>query len=162
MLTVQLFLFSMPRVNFAELWLRDSLQDLPSVKCPYTASVNVPKEMKALMSANLESIDGKEDETNSKRRIYSFHQHVPLSSHLLAIACGNLEHRQIGPRSKVKFTQVLLICVQMSNLFQILPSVTRQQHVARFESLARNPLCEGDVKHKNSTAPRSLFWTPDF
>ena len=130
--------------EFAEIWLQSSLQDSPSVKCPYTASVNVPKEMKALMSANLDSTDGKEDKANSKRRIYTFHQHVPISSYLLAIACGNLEHRQIGPRSKVGFNQVLLICSQTSNLFQL--SVTQQQHVARLELLAKNPSREENVK----------------
>ena len=78
------------------------VQDSPSVKSPYTATVNVPSEMRVVMSANLEDTEGEEDPDTAGRRFYKFRQDVPMPSYLLAIACGDLEFRQIGPRSKVR------------------------------------------------------------
>lgn len=53
------------------------------------------------MSANLDAVEGVAAEDDPERHIYTFDQHVPMPSYLLAIACGNLDYRQIGPRSKV-------------------------------------------------------------
>lgn len=78
------------------------IQDSPSIKFTYTASVSVPKEMRVVMSANLDTLEGKPDESApSERQVYNFHQNVPMPSYLLAIACGDLDYRKVGPRSKV-------------------------------------------------------------
>lgn len=38
---------------------------------------------------------------NSDKKIYEFHQPVPIPSYLVAIAVGALVSKQVGPRSKV-------------------------------------------------------------
>lgn len=38
---------------------------------------------------------------NSTKKIYEFHQPIPIPSYLVAIAVGALVSKQVGPRSKV-------------------------------------------------------------
>lgn len=73
------------------------LQDAPSVKCTYEASVTVPAPLVALMSA---MSDG-DASTADGKTTYQFKQGVPMPSYLVAIAVGALESRKIGPRSAV-------------------------------------------------------------
>ncbi|XP_051544311.1 leukotriene A-4 hydrolase-like [Myxocyprinus asiaticus] len=74
-------------------------QDTPSVKHTYYAQVSVPRELVALMSALR---DGQEPDPNdSSRVLYRFRQPVPMPSYLIAIVVGDLESREIGPRSRV-------------------------------------------------------------
>eukprot|EP00027_Filamoeba_sp_ATCC50430_P011432 CAMPEP_0168552066 /NCGR_PEP_ID=MMETSP0413-20121227/6519_1 /TAXON_ID=136452 /ORGANISM="Filamoeba nolandi, Strain NC-AS-23-1" /LENGTH=610 /DNA_ID=CAMNT_0008582657 /DNA_START=35 /DNA_END=1867 /DNA_ORIENTATION=- len=72
-------------------------QDSPTVKATYSASVTVPAALTAVMSANgtgSTSSDG-------KTKTFTFKQDVPMTSYLIALGVGALEHRQIGPRTKV-------------------------------------------------------------
>ncbi|XP_034019465.1 leukotriene A-4 hydrolase [Thalassophryne amazonica] len=74
-------------------------QDSPSIKHTYYAQVSVPKQLVALMSA---MPDGQEpDPEDSSRVIYRFRQPVPIPSYLIALVVGDLESREIGPRSRV-------------------------------------------------------------
>ena len=73
-------------------------QDTPGVKSRYTAKLTVPAPLTALMSAVPDDAEPKEAEG---KRCFSFTQKVPIPSYLLAIACGNLVARRIGPRSHV-------------------------------------------------------------
>ncbi|XP_071157221.1 leukotriene A-4 hydrolase-like isoform X3 [Mytilus edulis] len=74
-------------------------QDTPSVKFPYTAKITAPKEITLLMSAI--STGSETDSSDSTKSIYRFEQKVPIPSYLIAIVGGDLESRDIGPRSKV-------------------------------------------------------------
>jgi len=85
-------------------------QDLPSAKISYTATVWVPEELTALMSAV--PVEAGEDERDAKRqrlektggvkeKAFRFVQKVPIPTYLLAIAAGKLESRDIGPRSRI-------------------------------------------------------------
>ena len=87
-------------INALHIWCA-FLQDSPSVKSTYTASVSVPEALKALMSANLESEQGQLCQEHDGYRTFKFRQDIPIPSYLLAIAVGNLESRSLGPRSKV-------------------------------------------------------------
>lgn len=71
-------------------------QDTPSVKSTYSAEISVPKELTVVMSALLDRVS-----ENSEKKIYTFHQPVPIPSYLVAIAVGALVSKQVGPRSKV-------------------------------------------------------------
>ena len=73
------------------------IQDSPSQKFTYSAEIDVAAPLVALMSA--EQISSKPVDGGLIQ--YSFNQKVPIPSYLLALAVGQLEKRQIGPRSHV-------------------------------------------------------------
>jgi leukotriene-A4 hydrolase len=73
-------------------------QDTPAVKMPYTASITLPANLTALMSAvGTSSCAGSVEGT----KIFNFEQKVPIPSYLIALAAGKLVSRDIGPRSRV-------------------------------------------------------------
>lgn len=74
-------------------------QDSPTVKFPYTAKVRAPKEITILMSAI--GLGSSPDSSDSNKSVYRFEQKVPIPSYLMAIVGGDLESRDIGPRSRV-------------------------------------------------------------
>lgn len=75
---------------------------MPQAKCPYTAEITVDCPLVALMSASLTNKSTTTSTKNPKgTTTYSFHQKVPTSSYLIALAVGALEPRKIGPRSMV-------------------------------------------------------------
>jgi len=73
-------------------------QDTPSIKFKYTSSVTVPSPLVALMSA---IPTGEPNIVDNSSNQYYIHQDIPIPSYLLALACGLLEKRNIGPRSAV-------------------------------------------------------------
>lgn len=72
------------------------LQDTPSVKCPYTATVTVPDEITPLMSAVKTS-----DEVKGGLRTCRFEQTMPVPSYLVAVVAGRLESRELAPHVHV-------------------------------------------------------------
>ena len=75
------------------LWL---LQDTPAAKLTYAAAITVPNKLTALMSAVPQ---GGPEPSAGSLDTFHFKQDVPIP--LLALAVGELEYRQIGPKSKV-------------------------------------------------------------
>ena len=74
-------------------------QDTPAVKSSYSAAVEVPCGLTALMSA---ISDGDEPAASGEgRRRFLFSQKVPIPSYLIALVVGHLDSREIGPRSRV-------------------------------------------------------------
>ncbi|CAG8556383.1 3174_t:CDS:2 [Acaulospora colombiana] len=73
-------------------------QDTPAIKLTYSAEVEVPQPLRALMSAI--RIDEGEN-TERGTRIYKFEQNTKIPSYLIALAVGNLVGKEIGPRSTV-------------------------------------------------------------
>ncbi|XP_053377256.1 leukotriene A-4 hydrolase-like isoform X1 [Mercenaria mercenaria] len=73
-------------------------QDTPYVKCPYTAKITAPSEIKILMSALLEKSEPSPD---TGKTVYSFRQKTPMPSYLIAIVGGDIVSRKLGPRSHV-------------------------------------------------------------
>ncbi|ORZ35467.1 peptidase family M1-domain-containing protein [Catenaria anguillulae PL171] len=74
------------------------VQDTPSLKITYSATITVPEPLRALMSAHR-----KGDEPAAKPGFRSFHFDQPTSipSYLIAIAIGNIDGIQVGPRTTV-------------------------------------------------------------
>ena len=86
------FLFTQSQAILARSWV--PTQDSPGIRFTYDASVSVPENMLALMSASNpqeKSADGQ----------YSFTMEQPIPSYLLALAAGDIKFDSIGPRSGV-------------------------------------------------------------
>ncbi len=71
-------------------------QDLPSVRFTYRASLDVPEPLTGVMAA---APAGRQDEGD--RRTYRFRMPQPIPSYLFALAVGEIDSRDLGPRSRV-------------------------------------------------------------
>lgn len=79
-------------------------QDAPAVKCTYDARITVPDPLVALMGAIATSdgsSNGAPTSSSGDRKSYTFKQEVPVPAYLVALAVGDLESRDIGPRTRV-------------------------------------------------------------
>ena len=88
----QPFLFTQSQAILARTWV--PCQDRPGVRFTYEATVKVPKEVLALMSAS--NPTEKNDEG-----IYEFSMPQPIPSYLLALGVGDLAFIALGERSGV-------------------------------------------------------------
>ncbi|XP_064840227.1 aminopeptidase RNPEPL1 isoform X2 [Oncorhynchus masou masou] len=77
--------------------------DTPAVKSTYTATVRVPEGVTVLMSAS-RSAYSKQD------RVFQFSMEYPVPAYLVALVAGDLQHVDIGPRSRVWAEPCVLTC----------------------------------------------------
>jgi len=69
-------------------------QDTPSVRFTYSAEVEVPSTLRAVMAA--EQVEGHE-----RDGLFAFKMPQPIPSYLFAIAVGDLIFRELGPRTGI-------------------------------------------------------------
>lgn len=86
------FMFTQSQAILARTWL--PCQDGPGVRYTYEATVTVPKELMAAMSA------GNPVEKNSTG-VYHFKQEKPIPSYLMALTVGDFEFRSLGKNTGV-------------------------------------------------------------
>ncbi|MBD3219730.1 M1 family peptidase, partial [bacterium] len=71
-------------------------QDTPRNRVTYDARITVPAPLRAVMSAASTG-----DETSGDRTVWSFDMPQPIPTYLIALAVGNLDARDLGPRCRV-------------------------------------------------------------
>jgi leukotriene-A4 hydrolase len=98
------FLFTQSQAILARTWI--PCQDQPALRFTYSAKVEVPAHLLALMSArNPQKIqEGK----SGKTRVYSFEQPKPIPSYLMALAVGDIAFKPISDRAGVYATPDIL------------------------------------------------------
>ncbi len=93
------FMFTQSQAILARTWI--PCQDSPGIRFTYNATVAVPTELLALMSAS------NPKEKNSKG-VYTFRQDQAIPSYLMALAVGDMEFKAVDNRTGVYAEPVTL------------------------------------------------------
>jgi len=86
------FLFSQSEATHARSWI--PLQDSPAIRFTWKTHVTAPKDVRVVMSAP-------NDPKHALDGSFDFEQTHPIPSYLMAIAAGDIDVRETGPRSAV-------------------------------------------------------------
>lgn len=87
------FMFSQSQPHYARTWV--PLQDTPAVRYTFDATIRAPQDLMAVMGA------GGNPTERSADGVYRFNLAQAIPSYLMAIAVGDLQFAEIGPRSGV-------------------------------------------------------------
>ncbi len=93
----QPFLFTQGQAILTRTWV--PTQDSPGIRQTYSATITVPANLTAVMSAEHLTPDG--EDAGEGRRRFRFRLDNPVPPYLIALAIGDLAFQPIGPRSGV-------------------------------------------------------------
>ena len=86
------FLFTQSQAILARTWI--PCQDSPGVRYTYNATITVPAEMLAVMSAT-------NPQTRNETGVYSFKMEIPIPSYLMALAVGDIAFKPVSERTGI-------------------------------------------------------------
>jgi leukotriene-A4 hydrolase len=86
------FLFTQGQAILTRTWI--PCQDSPGIRITYNATVTVPSDMMAVMSAS-------NPQEKNDTGVYSFEMKQPIPPYLLALAAGNLEFKPISDNTGI-------------------------------------------------------------
>jgi leukotriene-A4 hydrolase len=92
----QPYLYSQGQAILTRTWI--PTQDSPGIRQTYSARITVPRELRAVMSAEQLTPDGVEGQGG---RTFEFKLTHPVPPYLIALAVGDLSFRSLGPRTGV-------------------------------------------------------------
>lgn len=90
------YLFTQGQAILTRTWI--PTQDSPGIRQTYDARVVVPRELKAVMSAEMLTPEG---EPTGAGTAYRFSMPQPIPAYLIALAIGDLAFRDVGARTGV-------------------------------------------------------------
>ena len=90
------YLYSQGQAILTRTWI--PTQDSPGIRQTYSARITVPRELRAVMSAEQLTPDGVE---GSGGRTFEFKLTQPVPPYLIALAVGDIAFRSLGPRTGV-------------------------------------------------------------
>jgi leukotriene-A4 hydrolase len=90
------FLFTQGQAILTRTWI--PTQDSPGIRQTYSARITVPEGLRAVMSAEMLTPDGEPAEGG---RTFAFEMDRPIPPYLIALGVGDLEFREVGPRTGV-------------------------------------------------------------
>ena len=91
------YLFSQGQAILTRTWI--PTQDSPGIRQTYSATIRVPAELRAVMSAEMLTPEGVP--TNDGRREFRFRMQQPIPAYLIALAVGDIAFRPLGARTGV-------------------------------------------------------------
>lgn len=95
----QPFLFSQGQAILNRTWI--PTQDSPGIRQTWDARIVAPADLRVVMSADMLTPDGETLEDEPELLAYRFRMDQAVAPYLIAIAAGDLEFRELGPRSGV-------------------------------------------------------------
>ena len=90
------FLFSQGQATLNRTWI--PTQDSPGIRQTWSARITAPEELTVVMSGLSQ---GEPETVEGNRRAFRFAMDKPVAPYLIAIAAGNIVHRDLGPRTGV-------------------------------------------------------------
>ena len=90
------FLFSQGQATLNRTWI--PTQDSPGIRQTWSARITAPAELTVVMSGLSQ---GEPEDAGEEKRAFAFEMDKPVAPYLIAIAAGDIVHRELGPRTGV-------------------------------------------------------------
>ncbi|XP_027367344.1 leucine aminopeptidase [Abrus precatorius] len=141
-------------------------QDTPAIRIRYSARLNIPSQLSAVMAArHVERRAPTEEEArgNSGRVVEEFVMEQPVPPYLFALAVGELGNREVGPRTRVYGEDVAEVLESAAREFSGTEEMIREgerlfgaYEWERFDLLVLPP----SFPYGGMENPRMVFLTP--